>query len=1223
MAHSIFLSSLFPRQRPGHRRGKAQHSVRTGPPRLEPLEQRRLLTANLDSSTDRLLERFDWNDDTGAARADAWIVRTVGEQPTVLHHLPDWSLTALGEGFYALDAAGSSRADVLGWAAETTGVSYVEPDFVIAPNAIPNDPSFSRLWGLANTGQSGGTVGADIDATTAWETTTGSDDVVIAVIDTGVDYTHSDLADNIWTNPGEIAGNGIDDDGNGYVDDVYGYDFYANDADPMDTDGHGTHVAGTIGAVGHNSSGVTGVAWDVSIMALRFLGPGGGYTSDAIAAVNYVTAMRQAGVNVVATNNSWGGGGSSQSLSDAIAAGYEAGVLFISAAGNDGTNNDVLPHYPSNDTGSGVISVAATTRTNSLASFSNYGIDSVDLAAPGASIYSTTPGNSYDTYSGTSMATPHVSGVIALMAAANPAATPAQLRTALLDSVTPLGSLTGRVATGGLLDAAAAVTAITGTTPPDDTDPGEPPADDPPVTGVGEPNDALAAAVPLSFTLGEAEAEAFIGDGTFSAADVDLYSLALTAGTTVTFNIDAQTLSSSSPLDSYLRLFDATGTEVAANDDDGTSFDSLLSYTATATGTYVLGISAYGNSSYDPLAAGTGSVADSMGRYTLRASLAEPAEPPVDDPPVTGAGEPNDSIATATVLTFTTGEAEFEAAIGDGVHETADVDFYSLDLAAGETVTIDIDATSLTPASSLDSYLRLFDSAGNEIASNDDDGSSFDSLLSYTASVAGSYVVGVSGYGNADYDPLIAGSGTTAGSAGTYTLRVDRAEIEPPVDDPPDTGTDEPNDSLATATSLTVALGQAEVVGTIGDGAHADADVDLYSISLIAGDTIDIDIDAQTRTAASTLDSFLRLFDATGVELAFNDDDGSSFDSLLSYTVEASGTYLIGISAYGNNGYDPLVAGTGTSAASNGGYTLQIEVETAETDDPPAADPAEPNDSLATATAVSFSTDDTVRLSGFVGDGDQADADIDIYSVVITAGSILTADIDARTLATPSRLDSFLRIFDASGTELTSNDDDEASFDSFASYTATVTGTYYVGVSSFGNEFYDPSSPGSGFNRSAGSYELSLAIDAPETAPEPPTESPALPPVSAEEPNETVATALSLSLFDGKARAAGTIGDGDHGLADVDLFAVTLGGGDTIRIDVDARTLAPPSWLDSYLRLFDSLGNELAENDDDDGSFDSRIEFTTDHAGTYYIGVSAYGNSSYDPFEAGSGSEGR
>ena len=230
------LKSLFPQRLPSRQRQRGRAGQ--GIPQPEALEQRCLLAADLGGMADTLIETIDWQGQPVTARADAWIVRTSADQPTVLPHRPDWSLTPLGTGFYGLDAPGSSMADVLGWADSTRGVAYVEPDFAIRSAAIPNDPSYSRLWGLTNTGQSGGNVGADIDATTAWETTTGSDDVVIAVIDSGVDYTHPDLSGNIWINPGEIAGNGVDDDGNGYVDDVYGYDFHDYDADPMDDDGH-------------------------------------------------------------------------------------------------------------------------------------------------------------------------------------------------------------------------------------------------------------------------------------------------------------------------------------------------------------------------------------------------------------------------------------------------------------------------------------------------------------------------------------------------------------------------------------------------------------------------------------------------------------------------------------------------------------------------------------------------------------------------------------------------------------------------------------------------------------------------------------------------------------------------------------------------------------------------------------------------------------------------
>jgi subtilisin family serine protease len=362
---------------------------------------------------------------------------------------------------------------VRSWLANSVSVTSFEMDSTFQALARPNDTSYSELYGMENTGQliNGsyrGTPDADIDAEGAWDISTGSSNVVVGVIDTGVDYTHPDLAGNIWTNPREIAGNRIDDDGNGFVDDVHGYDFANNDGDPMDDAGHGTHVSGTIAGRGNNGQGVAGVNWNSSIMGLKFLtASGSGSTSDAVRAINYATMMRtNYGVNIRVTNNSWGGGGYSAEMENAIRAHNNAGILFVAAAGNESTNNDTTPHYPSNYNLPGVIAVAATDYNDQLASFSCYGATSVDLAAPGVKVYSTLPGNRYDWYNGTSMATPHVTGVAALAWAVNPNATITDMRTALLGGVDVISALNGKVATGGRLNALRTLQLIQGQTPP-------------------------------------------------------------------------------------------------------------------------------------------------------------------------------------------------------------------------------------------------------------------------------------------------------------------------------------------------------------------------------------------------------------------------------------------------------------------------------------------------------------------------------------------------------------------------------------------------------------------------------------------------------------------------------------------------------------------------------------------------------------------------------------
>lgn len=335
---------------------------------------------------------------------------------------------------------------------------YVEPDYVVHANTLPTDAAFTdgTLWGLRNQGQSGGTSGADIDAVTAWQTTTGNRSVIVAVIDSGVRYTHQDLAANMWRNTAEVANNGIDDDSNGYIDDIHGINAITRSGNPMDDNNHGTHCAGTIGAVANGGGPHVGVAWNVQIMALKFLdASGSGSLSDAIAGIDYAVSK---GANIL--SNSWGGGGYSQALYDAIERANAADILFVAAAGNHQGNNDQSPNYPSNYENANVIAVAALDRSDALASFSCFGANTVDIGAPGVAIYSCTADSdtSYAVFNGTSMATPHVSGVAALIKARFPEANAAELSQRILLSARPISSLAGKCVTGGAVDAAAALT---------------------------------------------------------------------------------------------------------------------------------------------------------------------------------------------------------------------------------------------------------------------------------------------------------------------------------------------------------------------------------------------------------------------------------------------------------------------------------------------------------------------------------------------------------------------------------------------------------------------------------------------------------------------------------------------------------------------------------------------------------------------------------------------
>ncbi|MGV3659257.1 MAG: S8 family serine peptidase [Prosthecobacter sp.] len=336
-------------------------------------------------------------------------------------------------------------------------IAYAEPDHIVHATVIPNDPRFGEQWSLRNTGQNSGTVDADIDAPEAWDTTTGSSSVVVAVLDSGLDHTHPDLAANVWSNPGEIAGNGVDDDGNGYIDDVRGWNFLNGNSTTTDSGYHGTHVSGIIGAVAYNTAGISGVAWQVRLMPLKFLDYSGfGATSAAISAVNYA---RMKGAHII--NHSWGMGAFSQPLKDAIDAAGAAGMLNVCAADNgNGRNEDVSPNYPSGYASASVLSVASTTNTDALSTTSDYGPATVHLGAPGTNILSTAPGNAYYNLSGTSMATPHVSGIAVLLKAHKPSLTGTDLKAILHTTVDLIPPLTGRITTGGRANARRALDGV-------------------------------------------------------------------------------------------------------------------------------------------------------------------------------------------------------------------------------------------------------------------------------------------------------------------------------------------------------------------------------------------------------------------------------------------------------------------------------------------------------------------------------------------------------------------------------------------------------------------------------------------------------------------------------------------------------------------------------------------------------------------------------------------
>ena len=354
-----------------------------------------------------------------------------------------------GEFLHLKLPAGTSVEDAMDQLADDDRVEFAVPNTIYTLETMQGDPEIDKLWGIHNEGQTGGKVDADVDAPEAWTIHSGRTQSegapITAVIDSGIDYNHPDLKANMWTNPGEIAGDGIDNDGNGVIDDVHGYSAIHDHGDPMDGMGHGTHCAGTIGAVGNDGNGISGVAQKANLMAVKIFDDEG--STDAAAIVRGIQYATKMGARI--TSNSWGGMVPSAAIKQAFA---DSPALHIVAAGNSGFNNDWLPSFPANYDLDNIVAVAATDHNDEIANFSQYGKRNVDLGAPGVDIYSTIPGGGYDTYSGTSMATPHVSGAATLLVSNNPEMSNEEIRQRLLDGTDAVEGLDGKVATGGRLN---------------------------------------------------------------------------------------------------------------------------------------------------------------------------------------------------------------------------------------------------------------------------------------------------------------------------------------------------------------------------------------------------------------------------------------------------------------------------------------------------------------------------------------------------------------------------------------------------------------------------------------------------------------------------------------------------------------------------------------------------------------------------------------------------
>ncbi|MBL8763591.1 MAG: S8 family serine peptidase [Phycisphaerae bacterium] len=915
----------------------------------------------------------------------------------------------------------------------------IAPNRVSSVGVVPNDPFFPDQYAHRNSGQPiygiAGVNGADMGSTLAWDTSVGSESVVVAVIDTGTQRSHPDLTANIWRNPNEIPGNGKDDDGNGFIDDVNGWDFGMgdNNPDPSLLKGgvyqHGTWVAGTIGAVGNNNIGVAGLNWTVSILPVKIADDAFGGLSEAaiVAAHDYLTDLRKnRGINVVVSNNSYGGiaGDFYKDApegfvpeKDAIQRFVDTGATFVASAGNSALDNDSnFTSYPASYSIDQIIAVAATDNRDNLAGFSNFGLNTVDLGAPGVGIATTDPDVGYALVDGTSFSGPYVAAAASLLYAIKPNASQLEIKRALIEGVDQVPSLQNRTVAGGRLNVAKAIKVLRTEGPiVRRFDPGPV---TPSIRAIGATFNKGVATTP---TPTQVEVRRAGGDGTFGNANDTTISLTVgdiafdASRTRLTLNLPVNL----APDDYRVTLFAAGFRDASGNQLNGN----------TATGQ---------NETYQFKVVTTA-----------------------------GAFEPNDVITQATAAIFDgSGEAILnQATLGDGVNTGRDQDLYRIDVGGPGLITARVDAQALANGSTLDGFLRLFDARFQPLAANDNF-NGLDPQIQYFVSTGGAYYVGVTGYANDRYDPQSASSGTATQSTGVYNLAIKF-----------DADADEFRQFVSSDVPKAIPVsGQVTSTIEVTDGRDL-SDVNVR-VSLTHG--FDSDLKLELVSPAGTAIVLAANRGGPGANYTgtiFDDEAGADIGAgsapfTGSFRPDVRLNTLDGESALGVwrlRITDSVPLNQGTLVSWGLDLTLTNNI----------SGPFEINDTVSTATATNITGSGSQTISASIGDGAFGLRDVDLYRLDAAAGTTLSARATVATNfqgGSGSSLDTIMRLFDAQGNQLLiSNPDADSS--SSVSLNVLTAGTYFVGVSGGGNANYASNSGGSGTPAPAtGAYSLSLNV---------------------------------------------------------------------------------------------------------------------------------------------------